>query len=787
MTTRLVERLKKELTPQLQGYVAKTVGESPAATAKAVDTAIATLFSGVAAAADTPDGLATLLRLVSDPVNDGTLLNQLPALYQGTMTAAPIYRLGSQLLHQVFGGKLGTVNQSIATLAGVKPSAAAVLTTTLAPHVLAIIGRDQRASGDLSAAGLARLLAGESAEVSAERGAAAAMMAAATGVGAGTANASVSTVREAGFGQPASSETGSPSQGELSRNIPTAGEIVENGSGGATLPPGRRGKVTRPAGSGAWLIFPAGFALGAALLGLGAIISDQVQQWPSGSSQQRTVVAAADVAPPPVSPAPVAPAPVAPAPVAPAPVPPAQVKATVAPPSPAAAPLPAPGAKPAPPAATSNAPSTTPTTPPAKLAPQAASAAPSEAVPVAALAPSTPAVKPAATPIAAPAPVTTPPAEAAPPTAAPPTAAPAPSPAKAPEPAAEPRRKPGPPGTTSFFGRGPVADLGPATMNPNYKPTPAVAEVAPTLPPSSPSSPAPPVAAVAVVQTPPPLAPPSVPVAPATPTTQAPTVAPSPPTLRVSPPGTTTYFGSAPTPPDKPVVFNPDYKPVIVADVAATPPAAAATPIVPSAPAPVQKTVPAASQTPPPTAAPAARPATAPPSGTTSYFGTGPGGPPLPSVAINPGYKPAARSPLTSAAPSAPPSRGQDAAGATLDLAGCRTAVSTAVQSGPVRFETSSAKLTRASAATLDSVARAFKSCGTGKLKVEGHTDNRGAAEYNLNLSEARARSVVAYLTARGIDGARVASDGFGFAKPLVPNSSAASMAKNRRIDFIVE
>jgi len=180
MTTRLVERLKKELTPQLQGYVAKTVGESPAATAKAVDTAIATLFSGVAAAADTPDGLATLLRLVSDPVNDGTLLNQLPALYQGTMTAAPIYRLGSQLLHQVFGGKLGTVNQSIATLAGVKPSAAAVLTTTLAPHVLAIIGRDQRASGDLSAAGLARLLAGESAEVSAERGAAAAMMAAAT-------------------------------------------------------------------------------------------------------------------------------------------------------------------------------------------------------------------------------------------------------------------------------------------------------------------------------------------------------------------------------------------------------------------------------------------------------------------------------------------------------------------------------------------------------------------------------------------------------------------------------
>jgi len=725
MTTRLVERLKKELTPQLQGYVAKTVGESPAATAKAADTAIATLFSGVAAAADTPDGLATLLRLVGDPVNDGTLLNQLPALYQGTMTAAPIYRLGSQLLHQVFGGKLGTVNQSIATLAGVKPSAAAVLTTTLAPHVLAIIGRDQRANGDLSAAGLARLLGGQSAEVSAERGAAAAVMVAATGVGAGTANAAVSTERDAASGQPASSESGSPGQVELSRDILKAGTIVENGSGGPTLPPARSGHVTRPAGGGAWLIFPAGFALGAALLGLGAIISDQVQQWPSGSSQQRTVVAAADVAPPP----------------------------------PAAAP--APGAKPAPPAALANAPTTTP----------------AAAVPVAAMAPAGPAVKPAATPILPPAPVATPPSESALPTAAPPTASPAP--AKAPEPAAEPRRKPGPPGTTSFFGRGPVADLGPATLNPNYKPesppppptpAPAAAEVAPTLPPTSPT---PPVAAVPAAPPPPAAVAATVPV---------PTVAPSPPTPRASPPGTTTYFGSAPTPPDKPVVFNPSYKPAIVADVAATPPAVPAPPIAPTASAPAQKTVQAAAPATPPGTAPAARPAaTAPPSGTKSYFGTGPGGSALPAVAINPEYKPAARSPLTAAAPIAPP------AGATLDLAGCRTAVSTAVQSGPVRFETSSAKLTRASAATLDSVARAFKSCATGKLKVEGHTDDRGAADYNLKLSEARARSVVAYLTARGIDGARVASDGFGFAKPLVPNSSAANMAKNRRIDFIVE
>jgi len=70
------------------------------------------------------------------------------------------------------------------------------------------------------------------------------------------------------------------------------------------------------------------------------------------------------------------------------------------------------------------------------------------------------------------------------------------------------------------------------------------------------------------------------------------------------------------------------------------------------------------------------------------------------------------------------------------------------------------------------------------KLRVEGHTDNRGNAEHNLQLSKARAASVVQYLVKSGIDPARLESEGYGATQPLVPNLTPAARAKNRRVAF---
>ncbi|UOE36371.1 OmpA family protein [Hymenobacter monticola] len=71
------------------------------------------------------------------------------------------------------------------------------------------------------------------------------------------------------------------------------------------------------------------------------------------------------------------------------------------------------------------------------------------------------------------------------------------------------------------------------------------------------------------------------------------------------------------------------------------------------------------------------------------------------------------------------------------------------------------------------------------KLSVEGHTDNAGTAPHNQQLSEARARTVVANLTAQGIAADRLKAAGFGQTKPLADNATDAGKAKNRRVELV--
>ncbi len=70
-------------------------------------------------------------------------------------------------------------------------------------------------------------------------------------------------------------------------------------------------------------------------------------------------------------------------------------------------------------------------------------------------------------------------------------------------------------------------------------------------------------------------------------------------------------------------------------------------------------------------------------------------------------------------------------------------------------------------------------------LEVQGHTDNVGADAYNMHLSQTRADAVRAYLVSHGIAPDRLVSKGYGFHQPLVPNSSDANRALNRRVQFI--
>jgi outer membrane protein OmpA-like peptidoglycan-associated protein len=73
------------------------------------------------------------------------------------------------------------------------------------------------------------------------------------------------------------------------------------------------------------------------------------------------------------------------------------------------------------------------------------------------------------------------------------------------------------------------------------------------------------------------------------------------------------------------------------------------------------------------------------------------------------------------------------------------------------------------------------------KLRVEGHTDDRGNAKLNKKLSLDRAASVVKWLTAHGVDAKRVSSAGFGSERPLESNGTEDGRRINRRVEFHIE
>ncbi len=72
------------------------------------------------------------------------------------------------------------------------------------------------------------------------------------------------------------------------------------------------------------------------------------------------------------------------------------------------------------------------------------------------------------------------------------------------------------------------------------------------------------------------------------------------------------------------------------------------------------------------------------------------------------------------------------------------------------------------------------------KLRIEGHTDNVGSADYNKQLSGRRAASVTKWLTDHGIKKERLASQGFGKDEPIDTNDTDAGRANNRRVAFTI-
>jgi OOP family OmpA-OmpF porin len=101
-----------------------------------------------------------------------------------------------------------------------------------------------------------------------------------------------------------------------------------------------------------------------------------------------------------------------------------------------------------------------------------------------------------------------------------------------------------------------------------------------------------------------------------------------------------------------------------------------------------------------------------------------------------------------------------------------------------IRFATGKAEITKDSYPELDGIVGVLERNPALVLEIQGHTDNKGSASFNQQLSERRAQSVLEYLVGHGIDRSRLRAAGYGLTRPVASNDTAEGRAKNRRVEL---
>jgi len=97
---------------------------------------------------------------------------------------------------------------------------------------------------------------------------------------------------------------------------------------------------------------------------------------------------------------------------------------------------------------------------------------------------------------------------------------------------------------------------------------------------------------------------------------------------------------------------------------------------------------------------------------------------------------------------------------------------------GDVTFDTNSAELRPELYNEINRIASILNQYPDTLIRVEGHTDNRGSDEYNMELSRRRAENVKTLLVMRGVAENRIEVIGYGKTRPIAPNDTEAGRQK---------
>lgn len=117
-----------------------------------------------------------------------------------------------------------------------------------------------------------------------------------------------------------------------------------------------------------------------------------------------------------------------------------------------------------------------------------------------------------------------------------------------------------------------------------------------------------------------------------------------------------------------------------------------------------------------------------------------------------------------------------------VDVVGCMVEQTVALQN--VNFEFGSDQLTAGAKGILDTIAGSLLAQTAVKVLVTGHTDALGPQSFNLQLSQRRAKTVMQYLSEKGVEAARLTAEGEGEFSPIASNDKEEGRAQNRRVEF---
>lgn len=102
-------------------------------------------------------------------------------------------------------------------------------------------------------------------------------------------------------------------------------------------------------------------------------------------------------------------------------------------------------------------------------------------------------------------------------------------------------------------------------------------------------------------------------------------------------------------------------------------------------------------------------------------------------------------------------------------------------------FELGGSTLSSEGKAAVAAILAEFEGENIRAVVVEGHTDDRGAASFNQQLSEKRAAAVRAELVANGVDADLIKTVGYGESRPMADNNTRQGRAQNRRVDIKID